>query len=191
MALALLHPAVGFLDAPSREIEGFADFDGPVIHSAQWLREGIDLTGKRVAIIGTGSSGVQLIPKIAERAESLTVLQRSPMWVVPLQNTPMPLEYRTRIKVGVPGVAAAASSTSRSPATSSSTGDASFGDAVGARGHPGGARGRVRVPVGGRRALAVHQLRRLDLQPEANDTLRDFLERKVRGMIRIGRPPTS
>lgn len=98
-----LIPAVGFLSTPYvPQIEGIDSFTGQLIHSAQWPQGGVDFSGKRVAIIGTGSTGVQLIPQIAANANSLTVLQRSPMWVVPLQNTPMPAEYQARIKAQYP-----------------------------------------------------------------------------------------
>lgn len=94
-----LIPAVGFLSTPYvPEINGSETFAGLSVHSSRWPEGGIDFTGKRVAIIGTGSTGVQLIPQIAESAGSLTVLQRSPMWVVPLRNTPMTAEYQDRIK---------------------------------------------------------------------------------------------
>lgn len=98
-----LIPAVGFLSTPYvPQIPGMDSFDGELVHSAQWPTHGVDFTGKRVAIVGTGSTGVQLIPQIAAQAESLTVLQRSPMWVVPLKNVPMPGEYQSRIKARYP-----------------------------------------------------------------------------------------
>lgn len=94
-----LIPAVGFLSTPYvPQIAGIDSFTGELVHSSQWPAGGIDFTGKRVAIIGTGSTGVQLIPQIAKTAASLTVLQRSPMWVVPLQNAPMSPAYQARIK---------------------------------------------------------------------------------------------
>ena len=94
-----LIPAVGFLStAYLPRIPGIDTFRGQLVHTGQWPHEGVDFTGKRVGIVGTGSTGVQLIPRIAEKAASMTVFQRSPMWAVPLQNMPMPEEYQRRIK---------------------------------------------------------------------------------------------
>ncbi|MGV0802922.1 NAD(P)/FAD-dependent oxidoreductase, partial [Mycolicibacterium elephantis] len=57
-------------------------FSGKVIHTTAW-DDDYDLTGKRVAIIGTGATAVQLIPELAKKAADLTVYQRTPIWVVP------------------------------------------------------------------------------------------------------------
>ena len=61
-------------------------FEGTTLHTASWPREGVDFTGKRVGVIGTGSSGVQVIPKIAEQAAHLTVFQRSPAFSLDCGN---------------------------------------------------------------------------------------------------------
>ncbi|MGW4795126.1 flavin-containing monooxygenase [Nonomuraea sp. NPDC004297] len=64
------------------DIPGMAEFEGVSFHSARW-EHGHDLTGRRVAVIGNGSSAAQLIPRVAERAEHLYVFQRTPNWVIP------------------------------------------------------------------------------------------------------------
>jgi cation diffusion facilitator CzcD-associated flavoprotein CzcO len=75
--------AIGaFVDPKPVDIEGVGDFDGKVIHSAAWDHS-YDLTHKRVGIIGTGASAVQIVPEIAPKAAELTVLQRTPIWVGP------------------------------------------------------------------------------------------------------------
>ncbi|WP_219517170.1 flavin-containing monooxygenase [Nonomuraea ceibae] len=75
--------SVGQLNRPRLpEIPGMDDFEGAAFHSARW-DHGHDLTGRRVAVIGSGSSAAQLIPRVAERAERLTVFQRTPNWVIP------------------------------------------------------------------------------------------------------------
>jgi 4-hydroxyacetophenone monooxygenase len=75
--------AVGQLNRPLfPDIEGRDRFEGPAFHSAQW-RHDVDLTGKRVAVIGTGASAVQLVPAIAETVGELSVFQRTPPWLVP------------------------------------------------------------------------------------------------------------
>ncbi|HEX4905450.1 MAG TPA: NAD(P)/FAD-dependent oxidoreductase, partial [Acidimicrobiales bacterium] len=76
--------AVGQLNRPSypTTIPGFGDFEGPAFHSARW-RHDVDLTGKRVAVIGTGASAMQLIPEIAPQVGELLVFQRTPAWMGP------------------------------------------------------------------------------------------------------------
>ena len=75
--------AVGQLNRPKiPEIAGLDSFTGPMFHSAQW-RHDVDLTGQRVAVIGTGASGFQLVPEVAKVASRLFVFQRSPQWMSP------------------------------------------------------------------------------------------------------------
>jgi cyclohexanone monooxygenase len=69
--------------------DGFADFTGKVYHPGSWPTEGVDLSGKRVAVIGVGSSAVQLIPEVAKQAAELTVFQRTPAYTVPARNRPL------------------------------------------------------------------------------------------------------
>ena len=70
------------------DIEGLADFSGDVMHTAQWDAS-VDLTGKRVAVVGTGASGVQVVPELASTAAQLTVFQRTPPWMVPKDGPPL------------------------------------------------------------------------------------------------------
>lgn len=72
--------------AQAPNFKGLDSFAGKWYHSADWPKEGVDFTGKRVGVIGTGSSGVQMIPLIAEQAEHLTVFQRTANFSVPAQN---------------------------------------------------------------------------------------------------------
>lgn len=71
------------------DIPGLDTFGGQTYHTAHWPHEGVDFTGKRVAVIGTGSSGVQSIPLIAEQASQLYVFQRTPNYSVPAGNRPL------------------------------------------------------------------------------------------------------
>ncbi|MGY1747317.1 flavin-containing monooxygenase [Blastococcus sp. SYSU D00695] len=88
--------ASGCLSVPKEpDIEGAGRFRGEVYSTGRWPHEGVDLTGKRVAVIGTGSSGIQSIPLIAEQAAQLTVFQRTPNFSVPAHNGPVP-EYRAK-----------------------------------------------------------------------------------------------
>lgn len=82
--------ATGCLSKPNLPaIEGLDSFEGTVFHSGRWPREGIDVGGLRVGVVGTGSSGVQLISNLAPRVQSLHVFQRTPHWVVPAGNRPI------------------------------------------------------------------------------------------------------
>ncbi len=70
-------------------IDGAESFRGPSFHTGQWPHEGVDFTGRRVGLIGTGSSAIQSIPVIAAQAAHLTVFQRTPNYSVPARNTPI------------------------------------------------------------------------------------------------------
>jgi cation diffusion facilitator CzcD-associated flavoprotein CzcO len=70
------------------KLPGLADFRGPVFHSAQW-RHDVDLTGKRVAVVGTGASAIQFIPKIQPNVAALHLFQRTPAWVMPRTDRPL------------------------------------------------------------------------------------------------------
>ena len=93
--------ATGFLSQPKNpDIAGVDEFAGTVLHSARW-DDDADLDGRRVAIIGTGATAVQLIPELAERAAHLTVFQRTPIWVTPKLDREMPRLVQ-RLFAGVP-----------------------------------------------------------------------------------------
>jgi len=79
--------AVGLLSQPTLpNLEGQDDFKGESFHTYYWPHDGIDLTGKKVGIIGTGATAIQIIPVIAEQAGELHVFQRRPNWSAPLNN---------------------------------------------------------------------------------------------------------
>src|SRR3954454_12982099 len=85
--------ATGCLSAPKPpEIEGVKDFKGEIYFTSRWPHQGVDLKGKRVAVIGTGSSGIQSIPVIAEQASHLTVFQRTPNFALPAHNGAPPAD---------------------------------------------------------------------------------------------------
>jgi cation diffusion facilitator CzcD-associated flavoprotein CzcO len=88
--------------------EGYDDYEGPIYHTGLWPTDGVDFTGKRVGIIGTGSSAIQAIPLIAEEAERLYVFQRTPNYVVPAQNVPLDPEKTAELKADYKGFRARA-----------------------------------------------------------------------------------
>lgn len=91
--------ATGCLSVPNfPNIAGLGDFSGPVYHTGQWPHEGVDFSGKRVAVIGTGSSAIQSIPLIAKQAQSITVFQRTPNYSVPAHNAPLDPDYVADLK---------------------------------------------------------------------------------------------
>ncbi len=86
--------ATGCLSVPQTpDIPGLEDFAGERLLTATWPREGVDFAGRRVGIIGTGSSAIQAIPVIAEQAAHLTVFQRTPNFSVPAKNAPLDEEW--------------------------------------------------------------------------------------------------
>ncbi|NLU67771.1 NAD(P)/FAD-dependent oxidoreductase [Streptomyces sp. HNM0574] len=80
------------------ELPGLDDFAGPAFHTARWPHEGVDFTGQHVGVIGTGSSGVQAIPRIAEQAARVTVFQRTPNFAVPAHNRPLDPAEQAAVK---------------------------------------------------------------------------------------------
>lgn len=91
--------ASGCLSVPKvAEIEGIESFAGPVYYTGRWPHHPVDFTGKRVAVIGTGSSAIQSIPIIAAQAASLTVFQRTPNFSIPATNGPVPADKRTAVE---------------------------------------------------------------------------------------------
>jgi cyclohexanone monooxygenase len=75
--------------AQAPDLPGLNDFAGEVVHTARWPEAGLDLTGRRVAVVGTGSTGIQVIPTIAKQAAHVTVFQRTPHFSAPARNRPL------------------------------------------------------------------------------------------------------
>ena len=101
--------AVGCLSAANHvPFKGREDFRGSIYHTGEWPHGGVDLTGLRVGVIGTGSSAIQSIPIIAQQAASLTVFQRTATYSVPAWNARLTPEYRNSIKSEYPALRAKA-----------------------------------------------------------------------------------
>jgi cyclohexanone monooxygenase len=96
--------ATGCLSAPNRpDFKGLETFTGAWYHTGQWPPEGVDFSGLRVGVIGTGSSAIQSIPLIAEQAAHLTVFQRTPNYTIPAYNAPLAPEVVKAIKADYAG----------------------------------------------------------------------------------------
>ena len=74
-------------------IKGLSDYVGNTFHTGDWPHEEVDFSGQSIAVIGTGSSGIQSIPVLAKQAKKLTVFQRTPNYSIPSQNEPMTKKY--------------------------------------------------------------------------------------------------
>jgi cyclohexanone monooxygenase len=99
--------ATGCLSVPKEpDIPGVGRFTGAVYHTSRWPHEGVDFTGLRVAVIGTGSSAVQSIPLIAEQAAWLTVFQRTPSYCMPARNRPLTAAETAAIRADYPEIRA-------------------------------------------------------------------------------------
>jgi 4-hydroxyacetophenone monooxygenase len=92
----VLISAVGVLNRPKRpSLPGMDAFQGIQFHTAEWP-EGLDLEGKRVAIVGTGASAMQIVPAIVDKVAALTIFQRSPQWVAPFEKFQKPIPEALR-----------------------------------------------------------------------------------------------
>ncbi len=91
--------AVGCLSTTNvPNFQGVDNFEGDWYHTGAWPHEGVDFSGKRVGLIGTGSTAIQATPVIAAEAEHLTVFQRTPNFSVPARNAPLPADEAAEIK---------------------------------------------------------------------------------------------
>src|SRR5690606_23178553 len=88
------------------DIEGIGDFEGLSCHTARWPEDGVDFAGKRVGVIGTGATGVQVIQTIASDVAHLTVFQRTANYCVPQRNAPLSDDERRDIRQRYPEILA-------------------------------------------------------------------------------------
>lgn len=100
----VLVTATGGLSRPSvPDLPGLEDFAGPVVHSARW-DPGVPIDDARVGVIGTGASAIQVVPAIVDRVDRMTVFQRTPPWILPRHDRPIPGWQRGLLRT-VPGLA--------------------------------------------------------------------------------------
>ena len=169
--------ATGCLSSPNLpKFDGLEHFEGERYHTGTWPHEEVDFTGKRVAIIGTGSSAVQSIPIIAAQAKHLFVFQRTPNYAVPAHNAPLDPEYVRAIKADYPNLRARAKLTM--------TGiDFDYSDRKALETPPEArtAEYERRWQRGGLSFLGAFQ--DLMVSQEANDTAAEFVRGKIREKV--------
>jgi cation diffusion facilitator CzcD-associated flavoprotein CzcO len=103
LSARFLVTAVGCLSATNTpKFPGIDTFEGQSYHTGAWPHEGVDFTGKRVAVIGTGATGVQAVPEIAKQAAHVYVFQRTPNYDIPGRNKPLQADYAGRVKADYP-----------------------------------------------------------------------------------------
>ena len=169
--------AVGQLSTPKETVYPRQDsFNGRIIYSATWPNDEVSFTGKRVAIIGTGSSGVQMTPVIAAAADSLTIFQRTANYSIPAANSPISEVEDRAVKATYPE--------RREAARNSPSGLGFVPDT----------RSAIEVPADEREAAFEAAWNRLGfgfaltfkdimLNQESNDTASDFIRRKIAAQV--------
>jgi len=170
--------AVGCLSTANvPKIPGFETFAGRWYHTGQWPHEGVDFRGKRVGQVGTGSTGIQAAPVIAETAAHLTVFQRTANYSVPARNVPLTPEFRRYVRESFPEIRATMQTTPN--------------------GHPFRIEDRSVFDVTPEERERIYEaawekgglqfratFRDLLLDKAANDTAADFLKAKIRAIVR-------
>jgi cyclohexanone monooxygenase len=172
--------AAGNLSTPRvPDFKGIESFKGRWYHSGLWPHEGVDFSGLRVGVIGTGSSGVQMIPIIAQQAKHLTVFQRTANFSLPARNGPMEPERERNHKAEYPARRAAAAETPF---------------AIG--GYPKPTRSALDVPEAERDAAYevkwqeggsisyLYAYTDLLVNKQSNDTASEFVRNKIRGIVK-------
>ena len=164
-------------DAQVPDFTGLETFAGRWYHTGKWPHEGVDFTGQRVGVIGTGSSAIQSIPIIARQAAHLFVFQRTPNFSVPARNVPMAPEYQARWK--------ASYAEHRREARESRVGFVVERNDTSALEVPDEVRRREYEQRWNRGGLGFNATF-VDLltSQEANDTAAEFFREKIRGLVR-------
>ncbi len=175
---------LGNLSVPKQpEFPGLERFRGRLLRTSAWPHEPVDFAGKRVGIIGTGATGIQLIPQVAREAAHLTVFQRTPNFATPLGNAPVPpkerrwlAEHHEEVRagsrdnfIGMPYERARPSALADSPEERRKVYDEFYGK--------GGFR------------LVMSTYQDLLFNEEANDTIAEYIRDRIRG--RVDDPETA
>lgn len=171
--------ATGCLSVPIEpDIPGLTSFEGPLLRTGQWPHTEPDLTGLRVGVIGTGSSAVQAVPLLAERAEELVVFQRTPTYAVPAHNRPLDPDEVAEIKARYPQLRAEARQMSIATGSRVPRADRS---ALEVDDEARTARYEEAWERGGLTFLGTFN--DLLLSPESNETAAEFVRGKIRELV--------
>jgi cyclohexanone monooxygenase len=159
------------------DIKGLGDFKGKVYHTGHWPHETVDFTGLRVAVIGTGSSGIQSVPVIAEQASHLTVFQRTANFSIPARNAPLTEEERQAFRQNYPEIRRFAREEARNGIYTEMPDRGALEDGDNER----RARYEARWERGGLTFMAVYN--DLALDKAANDTAAEFVREKIAEIV--------
>lgn len=169
--------AVGCLSTANLPaIPGLQDFGGAWYHTGAWPHECVDFTGKRVGMIGTGSTGIQAAPVIAAQAKHLTVFQRTPNYSIPARNVPLTPEFRQYVKQNATEIRAATHRTYNGMAF-----QVEDRKAVDTAPEERETIYEAAWERGGMQFRAAFQ--DMLFSKEANDTAADFIKRKIRSIV--------
>jgi cyclohexanone monooxygenase len=159
------------------DIKGLDRFKGSVYHTGHWPHEPVDFTGQRVAVIGTGSSGIQSVPVIAEQAKHLTVFQRTANFSIPARNAALSSEERDWFRKNYPEIRRFA----REEARNGIYTDLPDRGALDEGGNERRSRYEARWQRGGLTFMSVYN--NLLLDKPANDTAADFVRGKIAEIV--------
>lgn len=164
-------------NAKMPDIKGLGDFRGEVYHTGHWPHEPVDFTGLRVGVIGTGSSGIQSVPVIAEQASHLTVFQRTANFSIPARNAALTPEEREAFRSNYPEIRRIAREEMRNGIVQEVPDRGALDDGENER-H---ARFESRWAKGGLTFMGVYN--NLVFDKAANDTAADFVRDKIADIV--------
>lgn len=159
------------------DIAGIKDFQGKTYHTGEWPHEGVDFSGQRVGVIGTGSSAIQAIPEIARQSASLTVFQRTPNFSLPARNAALTKDYEASWKTRY--------AERREEARHTKSGtiyDFGLNTALSVSADEREQEYAARWNKGG--ANFMHAFRDIAISAEANDTAADFVRARIREVVK-------
>jgi cyclohexanone monooxygenase len=159
------------------DIEGLKNFKGPVYHTGNWPHEPVDFTGLRVGLVGTGSSGIQSTPVIAEQARHLAVFQRTANFSIPARNARLADEERQAFRKNYPEVRRFAREVARNGIYTELPDRSALDDGANER----GLKYEARWQRGGLTFMSVYN--DLGLNKAANDTAADFVRGKIAEIV--------
>jgi len=160
------------------DIKGLAGFKGAVYHTGKWPHHDVDFAGRRVGVIGTGSSAIQSIPIIAEQATHLTVFQRTPNYSIPARNAPLTDDERDAFRARYPEVRRFAREVARNGIYTELPDRGALDDAESDR----RAKYEARWQRGGLTFMSVYNNLALDMA--ANDTAAGFVREKITEIVK-------